>query len=145
MWEKCNFSYPPLMNILIVVTISGLFRVLSGLLHDHLSPGAVSGAASTPPQFSRVSGGWGGARGRIPRTPCTTRMASLATIFLCVPVLIFGNFQFVAANPDAKRLYDDLLSNYNKLVRPVVNTSDVLRVCIKLKLSQLIDVVSQLT
>lgn len=48
----------------------------------------------------------------------------------------------VAGNPDAKRLYDDLLSNYNKLVRPVVNTSDVLRVCIKLKLSQLIDVVS---
>lgn len=95
-----------------------------------------------PPQFSRVSGGWGGARGRIPRTRCTTRMASLAAIFLCVPVLIFGNFQLVAANPDAKRLYDDLLSNYNKLVRPVVNTSDVLRVCIKLKLSQLIDVVS---
>jgi nicotinic acetylcholine receptor len=49
----------------------------------------------------------------------------------------------VAGNPDAKRLYDDLLSNYNKLVRPVVNTSDVLRVCIKLKLSQLIDVVRQ--
>jgi Neurotransmitter-gated ion-channel ligand binding domain. len=48
----------------------------------------------------------------------------------------------VLANPDAKRLYDDLLSNYNKLVRPVVNTTDVLRVCIKLKLSQLIDVVS---
>uniref|UniRef100_A0A1B0CM19 Acetylcholine receptor n=2 Tax=Lutzomyia longipalpis TaxID=7200 RepID=A0A1B0CM19_LUTLO len=46
----------------------------------------------------------------------------------------------VAGNPDAKRLYDDLLSNYNKLVRPVVNTSDVLKVCIKLKLSQLIDV-----
>ena len=50
----------------------------------------------------------------------------------------------VAGNPDAKRLYDDLLSNYNKLVRPVVNTSDVLRVCIKLKLSQLIDVVRRL-
>lgn len=47
-----------------------------------------------------------------------------------------------AANPDAKRLYDDLLSNYNKLVRPVVNTTDVLKVCIKLRLSQLIDVVS---
>nr|WUR05314.1 nicotinic acetylcholine receptor alpha 4 subunit [Orius laevigatus] len=46
----------------------------------------------------------------------------------------------VGGNPDAKRLYDDLLSNYNKLVRPVVNTTDVLRVCIKLKLSQLIDV-----
>lgn len=48
----------------------------------------------------------------------------------------------VLGNPDAKRLYDDLLSNYNKLVRPVVNTTDVLKVCIKLKLSQLIDVVS---
>ena len=46
-------------------------------------------------------------------------------------------------NPDAKRLYDDLLSNYNKLVRPVQNTTDPLTVRIKLKLSQLIDVVSQ--
>ncbi|XP_026738042.1 acetylcholine receptor subunit alpha-like [Trichoplusia ni] len=45
-----------------------------------------------------------------------------------------------AANPDAKRLYDDLLSNYNKLVRPVLNVSDALTVRIKLKLSQLIDV-----
>lgn len=45
-----------------------------------------------------------------------------------------------AGNPDAKRLYDDLLSNYNKLVRPVVNTTDPLTVRIKLKLSQLIDV-----
>lgn len=47
-----------------------------------------------------------------------------------------------AGNPDAKRLYDDLLSNYNKLVRPVLNVSDALTVRIKLKLSQLIDVVS---
>ena len=44
-------------------------------------------------------------------------------------------------NPDAKRLYDDLLSNYNKLVRPVVNVTDSVRVKFKLKLSQLIDVV----
>ena len=48
----------------------------------------------------------------------------------------------IEANPDAKRLYDDLLSNYNKLVRPVVNVTDALTVRIKLKLSQLIDVVS---
>ena len=46
-------------------------------------------------------------------------------------------------NPDAKRLYDDLLSNYNKLVRPVVNVSEAVTVMLKLKLSQLIDVVSQ--
>lgn len=54
-------------------------------------------------------------------------------------------FEFVSGcsgNPDAKRLYDDLLSNYNKLVRPVVNVTDALTVKIKLKLSQLIDVVS---
>jgi hypothetical protein len=44
-------------------------------------------------------------------------------------------------NPDAKRLYDDLLSNYNKLVRPVVNVSEAVTVRLKLKLSQLIDVV----
>lgn len=51
-------------------------------------------------------------------------------------------FAGCCGNPDAKRLYDDLLSNYNKLVRPVVNVSDALTVKIKLKLSQLIDVVS---
>ena len=44
-------------------------------------------------------------------------------------------------NPDAKRLYDDLLSNYNKLVRPVVQVNDSVKVKFKLKLSQLIDVV----
>ncbi|XP_017297716.1 acetylcholine receptor subunit alpha-like [Diaphorina citri] len=48
--------------------------------------------------------------------------------------------QGCSGNPDAKRLYDDLLSNYNKLVRPVVNVTDALTVKIKLKLSQLIDV-----
>ncbi|EDS41906.1 acetylcholine receptor protein alpha 1, 2, 3, 4 [Culex quinquefasciatus] len=50
------------------------------------------------------------------------------------------NVKICAGNPDAKRLYDDLLSNYNKLVRPVVNVTDALTVKIKLKLSQLIDV-----
>lgn len=62
-----------------------------------------------------------------------SKLVFIGLIF--VPLLVSGN-------PDAKRLYDDLLSSYNKLVRPVVNTSDVLRVSIKLKLSQLIDVVS---
>lgn len=51
-------------------------------------------------------------------------------------------FAGCSGNPDAKRLYDDLLSNYNKLVRPVINVTDALTVKIKLKLSQLIDVVS---
>ena len=47
-------------------------------------------------------------------------------------------------NPDAKRLYDEILSGYNKLVRPVKNVTDPVTVKFKLKLSQLIDVVSSL-
>ncbi|KAK0180180.1 hypothetical protein PV327_005849 [Microctonus hyperodae] len=46
-----------------------------------------------------------------------------------------------SANPDAKRLYEDLLSNYNRLIRPVGNNSDRLTVKMGLRLSQLIDVV----
>nr|WUR05313.1 nicotinic acetylcholine receptor alpha 3 subunit [Orius laevigatus] len=57
-------------------------------------------------------------------------------LYLLLITLLTG----CSGNPDAKRLYDDLLSNYNKLVRPVVNVTDALTVKIKLKLSQLIDV-----
>lgn len=63
-------------------------------------------------------------------------------------MLLFAMFialQFAAtglANPEAKRLYDDLLSNYNRLIRPVGNNSDRLTVKMGLRLSQLIDVVS---
>ena len=47
-------------------------------------------------------------------------------------------------NHDAKRLFDDLLrkSEYNKLIRPVRNSSDSLHIRLGLKLSQLIKVVS---
>lgn len=45
------------------------------------------------------------------------------------------------ANMYAKRLYDDLLSNYNRLIRPVNNSTDKLTVWLNLKLSQLIEVV----
>lgn len=45
-------------------------------------------------------------------------------------------------NPDAKRLYDDLLSNYNRLIRPVSNNTDTVLVKLGLRLSQLIDLVS---
>eukprot|EP00095_Tigriopus_kingsejongensis_P004180 maker-scaffold47_size466558-snap-gene-3.40 protein:Tk04180 transcript:maker-scaffold47_size466558-snap-gene-3.40-mRNA-1 annotation:"acetylcholine receptor subunit alpha-like" len=61
-------------------------------------------------------------------------------VSFCFPTVVHGRTLLNAGNPDAKRLYDDLLSNYNKLVRPVVNTTDPLTVRIKLKLSQLIDV-----
>ena len=48
----------------------------------------------------------------------------------------------VRADQDAKRLYEDLLTDYNRLIRPVGNNSDRLTVKLGLKLSQLIDVVN---
>jgi len=46
----------------------------------------------------------------------------------------------VSANPDAKRLYSNLLANYDRLIRPVANSSDRLTVHMRLKLSQVIGV-----
>lgn len=48
-------------------------------------------------------------------------------------------------NPDAKRLYDDLLSNYNRLIRPVSNNTDTVLVKLGLRLSQLIELVRTIT
>ena len=45
------------------------------------------------------------------------------------------------ANPDARRLFDDLLSDYNRLIRPVYNSSDRVTVKLGLRLSQLMDLV----
>lgn len=82
------------------------------------------------------SAGGGALRARPPTS--TSHKLLLASFLVLVGLLAPAE----CGNPDAKRLYDDLLSNYNKLVRPVVNVTDVLTVRIKLKLSQLIDVVS---
>ncbi|XP_037891962.1 acetylcholine receptor subunit alpha-like 2 isoform X2 [Glossina fuscipes] len=51
----------------------------------------------------------------------------------------------VHSNPDAKRLYDDLLSNYNRLIRPVSNNTDTVLVKLGLRLSQLIDLYGGVT
>ena len=48
--------------------------------------------------------------------------------------------QGVECNPHAKRLYDDLLHDYNRLIRPVPNFTETLTVRLGLKLSQRIDV-----
>lgn len=45
------------------------------------------------------------------------------------------------SSKDSSRLYETLLSDYNKLVRPVENNTNTLVVYFKLKLSQLLDVV----
>lgn len=68
------------------------------------------------------------------------RCAAPSALVLVLALALVLTARSSGANPDAKRLYDDLLSNYNKLVRPVLNVSDALTVRIKLKLSQLIDV-----
>ena len=57
-------------------------------------------------------------------------------------LLLLGLVSLVQPNPDAKRLYDDLLSNYNRLIRPVANNTDKITVKMGLKLSQLVDLVS---
>lgn len=57
-------------------------------------------------------------------------------------MIIVSILTYAEANPDAKRLYDDLLSNYNRLIRPVSNNTDTVLVKLGLRLSQLIDLVS---
>ena len=62
-------------------------------------------------------------------------LQSTIIILIClVPPLLM--------NPDAKRLYDDLLSNYNRLIRPVPNNTDIILVKLGLRLSQLMELVS---
>ena len=66
------------------------------------------------------------------------------------PVIVFLIFDCawnpgllgVHANPDAKRLYDDLLSNYNRLIRPMINHTDKVTVKLGVSLSQLVELVS---
>jgi len=57
-----------------------------------------------------------------------------------VPIFLIFWHRGCEANPHAKRLYDDLLHDYNRLIRPVPNFTETLTVRLGLKLSQLIDV-----
>ncbi|CAK9811584.1 Acetylcholine receptor subunit alpha-like 2 [Anthophora quadrimaculata] len=54
-------------------------------------------------------------------------------------IILILSVRICHTNPDAKRLYDDLLSNYNRLIRPVSNNNDTVVVKLGLRLSQLID------
>lgn len=60
-------------------------------------------------------------------------------------IFLFALILLVDANKDARRLYDDLFSTYNKLTRPSRNISEPVRVKLGLKVSQLIEVVSNLS
>nr|CAD7259295.1 unnamed protein product [Timema shepardi] len=59
---------------------------------------------------------------------------------LLLALLLLAVIGGALSNPEAKRLYEDLLSNYNRLIRPVGNNSDRLTVKMGLRLAQLIDV-----
>lgn len=61
---------------------------------------------------------------------------------LFLVIVIFQLCAITTGNPDAKRLYDDLLSTYNRLIRPVSNNTETVLVKLGLRLSQLIDLVS---
>lgn len=67
------------------------------------------------------------------------------TLRQCVTILVSTllSLDVCSANHDARRLYDDLMNKYryNKLVRPVANFSQALRVKFGLKFAQLHDVV----
>ncbi|XP_040565885.1 acetylcholine receptor subunit beta-like 2 [Lepeophtheirus salmonis] len=64
----------------------------------------------------------------------------LIIIYKVLFVIVVFTEHARGGNPHAKRLYDDLLSNYNRLIRPVSNNTEKLTVRLGLKLSQLIDV-----
>nr|CAD7406000.1 unnamed protein product [Timema cristinae] len=61
---------------------------------------------------------------------------------LLLALLLLAVIGGALSNPEAKRLYEDLLSNYNRLIRPVGNNSDRLTVKMGLRLAQLIDVLA---
>lgn len=56
-------------------------------------------------------------------------------------LLIFIVIKLNNCNEDAKRLYDDLMVNYNRNTRPAKSPFEPLIVHVKLRLSQIIDVV----
>lgn len=57
-------------------------------------------------------------------------------------VFLFSVFRISDGNEDAKRLYDDLMVNYNRHRRPAVSPNEPTTIKLKLRLSQIIDVVS---
>lgn len=51
---------------------------------------------------------------------------------------------FIQSSEDAKRLLDDMLSNYNNLVRPVEKPTDTIKLFLGIKLSQISDIVRKI-
>ena len=72
-----------------------------------------------------------------------TTMEGRGALPLLVAVLLLGVCgRLVGGNSDAKRLYDDMMSNYNRLIRPVHNHSEKVMVKLGVRLTQIIEIVS---
>jgi hypothetical protein len=70
-------------------------------------------------------------------------VASLVAVVRRVAVLLMCTSMLMTseASEDAKRLLDDLFSDYNSVVRPVSNPTDKIKLSIGLKLSQIAEIV----
>lgn len=71
-------------------------------------------------------------------------MAHFEQFFVVYTIIYLDQILKTTCDQDASRLFEDLLADYNKLVRPVGNNTEALTVKFKLRLSQLLDVVSDL-
>ena len=71
-------------------------------------------------------------------------LSSIVTVYGLSLLFFLINLHPGDGSDDARRLYYDLLKGrqYNKLIRPVGNSSDKLTVRMGIRLSQLIDIVS---
>lgn len=67
------------------------------------------------------------------------RMILSANLWLTISLMLIS---FALGNEDAKRLYDDLMIRYNRLSRPSSNPHIPITIKLKLRLSQIIDVVT---
>uniref|UniRef100_A0A914CXH2 Neurotransmitter-gated ion-channel ligand-binding domain-containing protein n=1 Tax=Acrobeloides nanus TaxID=290746 RepID=A0A914CXH2_9BILA len=59
---------------------------------------------------------------------------------LHICLLTAAIYVLASSNSEVNRLFEDLLENYNKLVRPVRNPSEAISIHFKFKLLQLLDV-----
>ncbi|KRZ62670.1 Acetylcholine receptor subunit alpha-type unc-63, partial [Trichinella nativa] len=64
----------------------------------------------------------------------------IPTLLLLLSVILLKDVVRCSRSEHARRLFQDILTGYNKLLRPVQNTSDAVTVKVKLRLSQLLDV-----
>ena len=74
-------------------------------------------------------------------TACTTQIIIVCLISTLMIMILMLNVQVDSGNPDAKRLYDDLMSNYNRLIRPVKDHGDKVTVKLGVRLTQIIEIV----